>query len=90
MAIAAFFGVLVAVFGIGQVVQSSTVSEKSRQIRALEEEIAALKSEGEKLELKLAEEQTIGAVEARAVSLGLIPHDKVEYVMPGTSGVARK
>ena len=87
----ALFGflLLVAVFGAGYLMQINAASSKGLQIRTLEREIADLKEEGERIELKVAKEQSVQAVETKVKEMGMVPTPKIEYVMATVPHVAR-
>ena len=88
--IAAGFGVLIVGLAVAQVIQSSSVADKSGQIRILENEVADLKEMQDRLELKTAEEQTIASVESRVGSLGLVHSDHIEYIAAAAPVVAKR
>lgn len=87
---AGLFALLVAAFGVGYLVQINMASSKSLEIRTLEHEIAGLKEESERLELKVAQERSVQAVETKVKELGMVPTPKLEYVMATVPQVARK
>ncbi|HJV32523.1 MAG TPA: hypothetical protein VJ694_00695 [Patescibacteria group bacterium] len=83
------FGLLVAVFGAGYLMQINAASTKGYAIRDLEHEIADLKEQGERIELKVAKEQSVQAVETKVKEMGMVPTPDVEYVMATVPQVAR-
>lgn len=87
---AGLFALLTAAFGIGYLVQVNEASSRGLEIRTLEREIAELKQEGERLELKVAQERSVQAVETKVKELGMVPTPKLEYVMATVPQVARK
>src|SRR5689334_15927650 len=87
---AAAFIVLVAAFGIGYLMQINAASSKGLQIRTLEREISDLKEQGERIELKVAQEQSVQAVETKVKEMGMVPTPKIDYVMATAPQVARK
>lgn len=84
------FAFLVTAFGVGYLAQINMASSKGLEIRTLEREIADLKEEGERLELKVAQERSVQAVETKVKELGMVPTPKLEYVMATVPQVARK
>jgi len=88
-ATAAVFTLLVAVFGAGYLMQINSASAKGLQIRKLESEISELKETGERIELKVAKEQSVQAVETKVKSMGMVPTPKIDYVMATVPQVAR-
>ncbi len=71
---------LVMVFGVGYLVEINVASSKGYQIRSLENQISDLKEQSEKLELKVAEEQSVQAVETKVQGMGMVPTPNVEYM----------
>ena len=68
------------VFGVGYLVEINVASSKGYQIRSLENQISDLKEQSEKLELKVAEEQSVQAVETKVQGMGMVPTPNVEYM----------
>jgi hypothetical protein len=88
-ATAIVFSVLVAVFGVGYLMQINAASSKGLEIRQLEGQISELKETAERIELKVAQEQSVQAVETKVKSMGMVPTPKIEYVMAAAPQVAR-
>lgn len=85
----AVFVVMAVVFFVGYLFQVNAISAKGLQIRSLESRISDLKREDEKLELKVAQEQSIQSVQTKVKELGMIPSGQVEYVSAGAPTVAK-
>jgi len=85
----AVFTLLVAGFGAGYLMQINAASTKGLEIRKLEGEISELKETGERIELKVAKEQSVQAVETKVKEMGMVPTPKIEYVMATAPQVAR-
>lgn len=83
-------GAIVLFLAAGYVAQISAVSSKGYQIRDLEGQIAELKEQNEKLELKVAENQAVRSVDEKVKNMGLVPTSKVEYVMATVPAVAKR
>ncbi len=83
-------GVLVLLFGAGYLVEINVASSKGYQIRTLENQISALKEEGERIELKVAQEQSVQAVETKVQDMGMVPTPKVEYMAVTAPSVAQR
>ena len=83
------FTLLVAVFGAGYLMQINAASTKGLQIRKLESEISELKETGERIELKVAKEQSVQAVETKVKEMGMVPSPQIDYVMATVPQVAR-
>ena len=80
---------MVALFGAGYLMQINAASTKGLQIRKLEGEISELKEQAERIELKVAKEQSVQAVETKVREMGMVPSPDVEYVMATVPQVAR-
>lgn len=83
------FGLLVAVFGAGYLMQINTASSKGYEIRTLEREISELQETGDRIELKVAKEQSVQAVETKVKEMGMVPTSNIDYVMATVPQVAR-
>ncbi len=70
--------------------QINIASSKGYEIRALESQIAELKNQGERLELKVAQEQSVQAVETKVREMGMVPTPKVEYITASVPTVAQR
>lgn len=81
---------LLAVCGAGYLVQINVASSKGFQIRTLEKEISELKDQSERLELKVAQEQSVQAVEAKVHTMGMVPTPHVEYIAVTQPSVAQR
>lgn len=88
--VAMILGLLVVLFGAGYLVQINVASSKGYQIRSLENQISELKEEREQLELKVAQEQSVQAVESKVQAMGMVPTPKVEYVAVTAPTVAQR
>ncbi|MEK7546226.1 MAG: hypothetical protein AAB554_04090 [Patescibacteria group bacterium] len=86
---AVLIGLTVAAFGAGYLMQINAASSKSMQIRKLENEISELKETSERIELKVAKEQSVQAVEMKVKEMGMVPTPKIDYVMATVPQVAR-
>ncbi|MFA5853651.1 MAG: hypothetical protein WC866_01055 [Patescibacteria group bacterium] len=83
-------GLLVVLFGAGYLVQINIASSKGYQIRSLENQISELKEQSERLELKVAQEQSVQAVENKVQSMGMVPTPNVEYIAVTAPTVAQR
>lgn len=86
----ALFGLMAALFGAGYLALINASSSKGYEIRSLEGRISELKEEQEKLELAVAQEQAVQAVEKKVQEMGMVPTPKVEYVMATVPTVAKR
>lgn len=84
------FCAMLAVFGAGYLMQTNQTASKGFQIRTLQNEISTLKDQGERLELKLAQEQSVQAVEEKVKGMGMVPTPQVQYVNAAPPQVARR
>lgn len=87
---AVVFGLLLVLLGAGYLAEINTTSAKGYQIRTLESEISDLKQQGERLELQVAKEQSVQAVEQKVQDMGMVPTPKVEYMMATVPQVAKR
>lgn len=87
---AAAFGALVVAFFVGYLVQVNATSSKGFQIRTLQSKISDLKEQGDKLELKVAQEQAVASVEQKVQAMGMVPAQQVDYVSAQQPGVAMR
>lgn len=83
-------GALVAAFFVGYLVQVNATSSKGFQIRTLESRISDLKQQGDKLELKVAQEQSVQSVEEKVKEMGMVPTPQVDYVSAPSPVVAQR
>lgn len=86
----AVFGLALALSAGGYLAKVSAASAKGAEIRALENEVADLKEAHDRLELKVAQEQSVRAVERKVQELGMVPTPKMEYVIATAPVVARR
>jgi hypothetical protein len=84
------FGALVLTFLVGYLLQVNAISSKGFQIRSLENQISVLKESGDKLELKLAQEQSVQSVEEKVRGMGMIPTPEVQYISAISPVVAQR
>ena len=87
---AAALALMTLVFGIGYLAQIGSASAKGDRIRSLEKDIAGLKTEKEKLELQLADGQSVRAVSKKVEGLGMVATVDVDYVSPTAPVVAKR
>lgn len=87
---AVVLGGFAMMFGAGYLIQINSVASKGYEIRKLENAISDLKEEGGRLELKVASEQSVQAVERKVKDMGLVPSPKVEYVVDAAPVVAKR
>jgi hypothetical protein len=83
-------GVLVVGFFVGYLVQVNATSSKGFQIRTLQNRISELKETGDKMELKVAQEQSVASVEQKVQAMGMVPAQQVQYVAAPSDGVAMR
>lgn len=83
-------GALVVMLSVGYLAQVSAVSSKSYEFRALENEIAGLKEQGDKLELKVAAQRSMNVVETKVKEMGMVPANEVDYLTATQPIVAKR
>ncbi len=71
------------------VAQTNAVSAKGFALRDLEKKLAELQTETRRLDVALAEQQSIRNLEARLQQVNLVPVGQVEYA-PGTTLAANR
>ena len=84
------FAIVTAVSLAGYLAEVSSTSSKGFEIRKLQSDIATLKDESAKSEFRLAEGQSVQSLEQKVQSLGMVPTDHVEYIVPTNPVVARR
>ncbi|MDD4995572.1 MAG: hypothetical protein PHW53_03865 [Patescibacteria group bacterium] len=82
--------ILVMIMGGFYLVQVNKVTTKGYKIRDLEKKIQAIEDSSRKVELEIAELQSLDSVEERVKTLGMVPVENVRYVKkPGAVAVNR-
>ena len=89
---------LVVVFGLiliavisGYIYQVTNISTKGFVIKDLEKQIAAVKIENQKMQVKLVEMQSSADLEGRVQELSMVPAGDIKYVqVAGTQVFVRK
>ncbi len=79
-AIGALVVVLIIFVGMVYAIQINDLATKGFAVRSLENEIAKLKEENQKLSLQLTELQTMNNVKMRAQSLNLVEVTNLKYI----------
>lgn len=83
-------GALLVASFVGYLVQVNATSSKGFQIRTLESQISDLKQAGDKMELKVAQEQSVQSVEDKVQQMGMVPTPQVDYVSAPSPVVAQR
>lgn len=86
----AVFGLALVLSAGGYLAKIGAASAKGAEIRALENEVAELKDAHDRLELKVAQEQSVRVVERKVQELGMVPTPEMEYVIATVPVVARR
>jgi cell division protein FtsL len=60
----------------------SQTAARGRRIEQLREELAWLKKENEQLEVDIAKASSIARLRSRAIELGFVPAERVEFLAP--------
>lgn len=79
---------LILVVGMGYIVQVNRSVTKGYQIRDLETRIEKLQIDNQVMEVKVAENRSMHAIDERVKMLGMVPAETPEYVSAGTPAVA--
>ena len=59
-------------------------------IRGLEQQISDLRDDQRRMDMEVLSRRAMGSVEARVQGLGFVPVNELDYLIAGTSGVARR
>lgn len=74
--------------GFGYVLLTNNTAAEGFAIKRLEQSVAQLREQNEKLELKAADLRSLSAVRLSSAVLQLEPAEQFEYLAPTTSAVA--
>ncbi len=80
---------LVAIFGLGYLVQTNDLATKGYEIRDLENKISKLQEEKSDLNLEALNLQSMGNINQKVNDLGMVLVNEAEYLMPTPVAVAR-
>ncbi len=83
-------GMIVTAAGVGYLAEVSAATAKGYQIRGLEKQVSDLRAQTQKMELQVAEGQSVKSIESRVQGLGLVPTSQVEYLTTSAPVVARR
>ncbi|OGL73501.1 hypothetical protein A3F28_01845 [Candidatus Uhrbacteria bacterium RIFCSPHIGHO2_12_FULL_57_11] len=81
---------LLAILGIAYLIELNLISQRGFEARRLEKRLGYLHETNTKLQLKLAELESINGIQERIAELGMVPVGPVEYVSAGATVVARR
>jgi len=70
------------------IAQMNVALTKGYQIKLVEQSIEELQLSNEALELNVTQAQSVGHIQDQVKMLGMVPVERVEYVVGGTSSVA--
>lgn len=88
---ASLFPVVVAVaFGMGYVIVVNQTSAQGFELRDLENRIEQTQTENRKLEVRIAELQSLDSIQSRLEGQGFVPVARIDYLTPGAPVVALK
>jgi cell division protein FtsL len=76
---------LIILSSLAYVIQVNSIAVKGFKIEELRKRVNQLQMENEKLEIKVAEMQSMSKIEEVANQLGLVKSEKVEYLKGGSS-----
>lgn len=82
--------VMVVLLGVSYVVELNLISSRGFQARRLEQRLNSLREENRRLNLQVAELQSLTSVGERIQTLGLVPAESVQYLTVGGAAVARR
>lgn len=82
--------VAIAVFGAGYITAMSNVSTKGYEMREVEREIAEHKEANQRLRLEIAQHRSLGSIQSRIATIGLVPVEGITYISLEGSSVAQR
>jgi len=71
-------------------VQINNVTTKGYEIRALEDEIAQLKDENQKLQLQLVEMQSMNHISNKVAEMNFVEVDKIKYLDTSSTSLVQR
>lgn len=74
--------------GFGYVFLTNHTAAQGFAIKNLQQHIAKLQADNQRLEIKTADLRSLASVEATSVQLGLVPADSFQYLPPTSGAVA--
>jgi len=81
---------MIVVVGVSYLVEVNRATTKGYKIRDLERQIQGLEESAQKVEMEIAELQSLDSIEERVEKLGMVPVDRIEYVkVPGATVAVR-
>lgn len=89
LAVRAGLGALVLLLMFWYVGQTNALSAKGFALRDLEKQLAELQTANRRLEVELAEQQSLRNLEVRLASINLVPVGQVQYA-PGVTLAANR
>ncbi len=78
----------VALFSVLYLVQVNALATKGYQIKDLEKRISEQKKQNERLQMKIIERQSLGSLQEKVDSLGLVRTERIEYLKASSQSVA--
>lgn len=79
---------MLAVLVFAYVVLMNALTQKSFALKKLNNEVSALEHDGKRLEVDLAQKESMTNLADRIDALGMVPTEKLEYVNTGIDAVA--
>lgn len=76
------------VTGFGYVFLTNQTAAQGFAIRGLQQQIAKIAADNQRLELKAADLRSLSAVQTTSTQLGLVPADGFQYLPPTSGAVA--
>ena len=85
-----FLLVLMVLFALGYVIQTSAVSTKGYDISDLQKHVRTMRQEEQTLELQIAEYRSMASIQERLKAMNLVAAGDVQYVSEAGAVVARR
>lgn len=82
--------VILAVLGVAYLIELNLISQRGFEVRRMEERLAEFRDVNAKLQLKVAELESMNGIETRISQLGMVPIEQVEFLSAGAAVVARR
>lgn len=75
---------------VSYLILMNAMTQKSYEIKKMQAGVSELKHNNEKLEVAIAERESIANLSARVAALGMVPTEKIDYVTALSGEVALK
>lgn len=80
--------IMVATLGVAYLIQLNIVAAKGFSLRASESQLSDLKEKHKKLQIELAQKESLAGMAEEIATLGMVPVHQVEYLVAPGGAVA--